>query len=1031
MTVCFLLALVPVYAADDSQNEEGWWQRQFRQFHSYGHLDRAYRLMNEGRLAEAHQQFRHYLSLAPGDKNALVSYVNLSYQLKDYGEVVRVTSQLLDDAPDLDPMRLLRALARQQIDQLDGAFEDALIVGNSATADEADRRLALDTAAHIAVQRDQLTVAQDTLDLLLLRQPSHDVQVRRALVLQKLDRLPEAEDAYREALTLADNPAQRIDGHIALGSLLARQQKWEDAERHFMLAYELAPRNPDLLLQLAETAWAEQDFAQVKHWARERLAVSANRRAQELLAYVLYESGDYGGAVAELQQLEATASSDSERQSYATLLADSFYASGDYPSAIRWARASIGVDPSPRANEILALAYFDNKEYPQAIRSFESLLPQLRAPEKLLQTHMYLGYAHMGNARYEEAARAFGNAAHYDPTPTARLAQAEALSALGDRAALIEVYEELQTRGDLPSATRDELSTRIGYLYSQLNDYPAAIATFRRVVSHRGTDWRTRLALAITLYESAKITEALASFLSVIEDTESAEALFYAGLCYKKMEKPGLAIHYLDMARALSAQLSDAGIMVLQEELGYLHANEGNYEQSAYFWRSALALEYSPTRILMLAQAERLTGNANEAITLLTTLDQSSDNTTERAPRLTELAYAYAAEKRYAEAIMALTRAIDLAPSHDKYYQLANYHRHVGDLAKAASALQVALAGQPLNTEYAVAMGYLALEDKRYDQAAPLFEAALAREPDYIALHRELGYIYMHRGDNDQASAHFRRAIDAAQLETLPPSAVAQNQRDQELYRLRTELSKLNNRIDVEAYHIFRQETDTAPPESRLLGIGYAPSQGGIDIAYQPARIGLRDEKMFQIFGRLLWQSETDSQKIDSESLQGALGARYKPLRLHNLHLSAERRIGIGADSRTDWLVRAQYSHSAGWVLPPGTHRASYRSVYADGAYVLTGTPLASYYGELRQGITLALSDAFMLSPYALLDFYGQTVDSSDDYAIEAGVGVSLRGLFGGSRYAAATSQVEVNAQYKANFTEDQSGLTASVALRF
>ncbi len=1026
-----ILSLTSVFAAEDSAEHEGWWTRQFLRFHSYGHLDSAYRLMNQGRLTEARGHLAHYLTLVPSDRDARLTYVSLCFELKDFPEVLRAADQLLAEDPGLDKVRLQRALARQNMGLNDGAIDDFLHVARSRGADEDDRRAALDAVAHLATALERFDLAQSALDLLAARWPSYDVDLRRARMLQRSGRLDAAELAYRAALAAAADDTQKLDALAAVGTLLAQQQRWEEAERHFTLAYDLSPRDPNLLSQLAETAWAERDHAKTLHWTQARLAVSEDRRARELAANALYETNNYTGAIAELRQLLDAAPNAPERPRYALLLAEAYYAAKDYPSAIQWARQAMTPVANRRASEILARAYFDNRQYAAAADAFVTLLGGAESPSQRAEFQMYLGYAYMHLGRFAPAAEAFARAARHDNSLTARLAQAQAINELGDHAGLIALYEDLLQRPDLPPGTRDELSTQLGYLYSQRNDWSSAVASFQRVVHDRRGDWRTRLALGITLYESGELNKALASFLSVLDDHASAEAMLYAALCYKRLGKPGLAIHYLELARPLSGELNETSAIGLHDESGDLYAGEGDYARAAAAWRAALALEYRPDRLIRLARSERLSGNPQSALDLLEKSDAGSLDDSLRTQFFDELAAAFTAMQRYSEAVAALTEANAIAPSHARQFQLAMNYQRLGRLPAAQSALESAVAAEPRNDEYALALAYLHLRRKNDRRAAALFKSVLAREPDYVALERELGYIYMRLGENAKAVHHFRRTVDTARFAELNSAQPADPATERAIYESRAEISKLTNRIDVEAYHVFQQAADVSAPSPRLLGVGYAPSQGGLDVAYQPASFGFRNDKIFQFVGRVLWQSDAGSQRIDDDTVQGALGARYKPLRTHNLYLSAERRFGIGAAAVDDWLARGQYSHSTGLTLPPGTEQENYRTVYADLAYSLTGTHPWSYFAELRQGVTRALSESLFASPYASLASYGATENSEDENLVEAGVGLSLRNVFGGSRYRADTAQFELNVQYKASVSDHQSGWSAMLAMRF
>lgn len=1033
--VC-VVAILLVYglhvrAAPESSEQDSWWNRQFRLFHSYGHLDRAYRAVREGQLAQARDQFEQYLTLMPEDREARQAYVNVLAQLKDYPAVLRYTDQLLAEDSALDAMRLHRALARQQLGLQDGAIEDYLRVGQSAIMDASDRRFALNMAAHLATQIDSNDLALTALDALAASETTYDVQLRRGHLLHELARLPQAAEAYRSAVDLAPSETQRLDALVALGTTLANQQRWEDAERAFMSAHELDARHLDTLDGLAEIAWARRDYHKTQQWARARLDISADNRAQELLATALYETGHYEEAITALLPLANAATNDTQRERFALLWAQAHFGAKNYGSAIEWARRSLNITATQPARELLARAYFENGEYAQAAVFFEQLAEAAPTVPQRDEYLMSLGYTYMNLARYDRAAQAFATVAVHDPTPSARLAQAEALRKLGDRPALHKVYQALLNRADLPPTTHERLTKELGFLLREMQNLPAAMEALRAAVEESEKDWQSRFGLAMTQYEAGRFHEALTNFLTIADMRPSAEVRLYVALCYKQLGKRGLATHYLEVARNDIDSLAPSSAAYVHEELAELYAGESNFAMAAESLRAALLIRGSAATLIKLARLERLAGNGQEGLRVLESIDSSGLNSYEYAALYDEQTDAYLQLNRYPAAANALTHAIATAPTADRHYRLALTYQATGQLARAQRALEAALAEDPANNEYAATLGYVYLQQRHRVQAAQLFETVLGREPDYAGLHAELGYLYSRLGINAEALLHFRAAVDTATHVAATAGNEKGRAQSHSLYALRSEVSKLTNRVDLEGYHVFPPDYDADSGTGDVPAAGYAPAQGGFSVAYQPPGLGLRDERIFQITGRFLWQMLADTQQIDRDSLQGGLGARYKPLRDHNFYLSGERRFKIGDAARNDWLARAQYSITSGLALAPGIESGRYRSVYGDVAVALSDTQWRSYYGEWREGLTWAVHDAFVVSPYAVLDVRGVAERAFGDDVAEAGAGLSLRSYFGGSHYEAPEGQFELNVQYKTTLPEQETGWTTMIALRY
>src|SRR6266567_4118468 len=92
---------------------------------------------------------------------------------------------------------------------------------------------------------------------------------------------------------------------------------------------------------------------------------------------------------------------------------------------------------------------------------------------------------------------------------------------------------------------------------------------------------------------------------------------------------------------------------------------------------------------------------------------------------------------------------------------------------------------------------------------------------------------------------------------------------ERSIEQMRSEVQRLTNRFDLTLYQSWRSNTKKVRTSPSVFGEGVIPSQGGLELAYQPPVVGFRDERVFQIFGRLLWSTEPRSLNVDEDSLQG------------------------------------------------------------------------------------------------------------------------------------------------------------------
>jgi tetratricopeptide (TPR) repeat protein len=131
-------------------------------------------------------------------------------------------------------------------------------------------------------------------------------------------------------------------------------------------------------------------------------------------------------------------------------------------------------------------------------------------------------------------------------------------------------------------------------------------------------------------------------------------------------------------------------------------------------------------------------------------------------------------QRSYAEAVNYFERALTLLPSANRiHYSLAMAYRGLGDTEKATTHLAQqgtvgARASDPLMDELLdlikgervyLIRGRLALEAKRYAEAAGEFRKAIAAKPDSIPAHVNLGAVLVQTGDPKGAAEQYEEAL--------------------------------------------------------------------------------------------------------------------------------------------------------------------------------------------------------------------------------------------------------------------------------
>jgi Tfp pilus assembly protein PilF len=336
--------------------------------------------------------------------------------------------------------------------------------------------------------------------------------------------------------------------------------------------------------------------------------------------------------------------------------------------------------------------------------------------------------------------------------------------------------------------------------------------------------------------------------------------------------------------------------------------------------------------------------------------------------------------------------------------QIAQEHAATDDDRESASAL-IDLAQQsepdPRNEEAQKTLqkAYDLLRENKDDEALTEFQKGFALGGGKAGTYADAGYAAKRIGDNDQAVTLFEASMDADDHEHTFD--------DQRRFGYRREVQQLERTWGVVVSLPYQVSAFSYQGTVSVL-------QPGIEAYWQPPKIGFQNGRIFQLFVRGYGTAYDGSGNVTGlPTLQGSVGARYKPLVDQNLVISAERLIRLGSLSQNDWLARLGYSSEAGNDLR--VTEPSWRAwqVYAEADYfVHQGRYIL--YSQLRYGHTWAItriSDHLTVYPHVALIFDHDSKDQHET-ALSVGPGVQFRFWFRESRYSAPASWADLTVQY-------------------
>lgn len=299
---------------------------------------------------------------------------------------------------------------------------------------------------------------------------------------------------------------------------------------------------------------------------------------------------------------------------------------------------------------------------------------------------------------------------------------------------------------------------------------------------------------------------------------------------------------------------------------------------------------------------------------------------------------------------------------------------------------------------------YDLLRENKDNEALSQFQQGFALGGGKAGTYADAGYAAKRIGDNDEAVKLFEASLDADDHEHAFD--------EQRRFGYRREVEQLERTWGVVVSLPYQVSAFSYQGTVSVL-------QPGIEAYWQPPKIGYRNGRILQFFVRGYGTAYDGSGNVTGlPTLQGSVGARYKPLVDQNLVLSAERLVRLGSLSQNDWLARLGYSSEAGSDLR--VTEPSWRAwqVYAEadyffhqGRYIL--------YSQLRYGHTWAItsiSDHLTVYPHVALIFDHDNKERNQT-ALGVGPGVQFRFWFRENRYSAPASWADITVQYRIPLT--------------
>jgi Flp pilus assembly protein TadD len=276
------------------------------QFLAYPHFDRGYRLLRDGRAADAVVEFELGLTKAPGEHRARLARADALHSLGRRAEALRELDRLAAAAEWAWPA-LQRRLAWHDAEHpIADAALDALIAHPQASAAERTQARRLRLARLVAAERWER--ARTDLEPLLAADPGIEDWLHAAQVAGALGHGAALQQALQRASALARSPAERIT-IVRLRADLARRAADVAAETAALADWQrLAPDHLDMLRARREAALRRRAWDEALPWAqRAARTAGSDWQDQRSLGHLLHRRGEAAAAARAFESALAAA----------------------------------------------------------------------------------------------------------------------------------------------------------------------------------------------------------------------------------------------------------------------------------------------------------------------------------------------------------------------------------------------------------------------------------------------------------------------------------------------------------------------------------------------------------------------------------------------------------------------------------------------------------------------------------------------------------------------------------------------------
>ncbi|HKJ24208.1 MAG TPA: tetratricopeptide repeat protein [Myxococcota bacterium] len=688
----------------------------------YG-LSQAY--LKTNKLRQGYWELRETVRLDPSNVDARLQFAQLSRLAGEFEESLAQADAIIALEPDHQTAYMLRGQALEGLDRP----EEALAAYQKAREVAPDQGAAILLLANFLRNRGDRAGAEPLFRELTEKDPSFAAWIAWASFLSEdPSRLDEAEQAYRQALALADEDRKSM-AYRTLASFYYRQDRPAEAEQVLKDGIAEHPDDLELIYLLARFYRSQGRSAE----ADEMIQAATRARPDDVQPQLILSL--YRG-----------------RQ-------------GDRQGALEAAEAALAIDPRSvparlrKAELLVDIGSVEGKR--ELVAQGRSIVDAILAEDASSAEGLFVrAKVRLADGELDEAI------ADLRRVMDLRTGWAQAHLMLGS--ALFLRGDQLAARSELQRALEVdagllEARKMLARVQAALGDNEAAVEEGRTVLAENGDDDALRILVAQSLVRQRKFDEALTELEPIPTERRNAEVLYALGRIHRFQGDEDLARSLFEQALAQRPDNPDLLHAVLE-----LDQREGRLEESKA--RIAAALERNPddAQIVHLAgMAALLSGDGREAEKQLR---RAIDLDPNQLRFYETLARYFQATGRTSDMLATYEKAVAARPdSAPLQLIVGTLYELRGDPDRATEAYERAIAIDPELAPAKNNLAYLLAErGQNLDRALDLAQEAKAILPDNPNTADTLGWVLYKKGIPSAAIGYLQEADEG--FDTHDPS---------------------------------------------------------------------------------------------------------------------------------------------------------------------------------------------------------------------------------------------------------------------